>query len=692
MSTITEKNDEMSALAHRLATEYAASRILAEGGDAAESLGRVLAVMGRELEWDYCVCWRLQTATETMRLLSSWMRDGERIQALDGAVRDFELHPGTGLAGRVWQSGRAEWVEDAGSDGGFLLAAGARAAKLGAAVCFPIAFRGQVIGLLQFLAGRGAAPHAASMAVLTSLAEQIGRFLDHTSVEAALRASEAHFRSLFEANLAGMHCSLLDGTPLRVNPAFVQMFGFGSTQEAMACYSGDLYVDLADREALLQQLRLRGRDVNRQMRLRHRDGHVFWVLANTVLVPGVDGAPDSNESALLDITESKQREERQQQSTKLEGMGRLAGGLAHDFNNLLTIIDGYADLALSRLEEGHSARAAIEKVRGAGQQAAGLTQQLLAFGQRQSSDLSWVDAEAQVRASLEMLAPALGAAVKVHVETEPGLGRIRADAGQLSQIIMNLALNARDAMPQGGDLLVEMQNVEIGPAYTRQHVQAREGGYLCVAVSDNGEGMSEETRKRAFEPLFTTKPRGKGTGLGLATVYGLVLQHNGWIELYSESGHGTTFKLYFPQAQEEAEPQERAHRLEPGHGESLLVVEDKPEQRALIEDVLTGQGYRVLGCGSCQEALARSAPIAGPDLLITDLVLRDGSGPELAQQMTGTPVLFLSGFSRAAAILQGLLPAGCDGVGFLQKPLAPATLVEAVAAALRARQAAGAKT
>ncbi|MGH9475893.1 MAG: ATP-binding protein [Terriglobales bacterium] len=695
MTDNTHAAREMSSLAHRLATEYAVSRILAEGGDAAESLARALAVVGRELGWDYCVCWRLQPATDTMHLLASWQCDPHRLHELETAMRAFTLRPSHGLAGRVWRAGEAEAIDDAGLSGRFFLTEEARRAGLGPAICVPIPFRGSIIGLLQCLGARGSAPNAATQTVLTSLAEQIGRFFDHTSMEGALRASEAHFRSLFDANIAGVHCSTLDGKALAVNAAFVQMFGFASSAEALACNSTEFYVDPVEREGLLQHLRLHGRDVNRHLRLRHQDGRILWVLANTVLIPGQDGAPDSNETTLIDVTEVREFEERQRQTAKLESMGQLAGGLAHDFNNLLTVINGYADLAMSRMGGEDPNREAMTKLLNAGERAAALTQQLLAFGRRQASEPELLDLEAVVRSTTDLLAPALGKNIQLHIEAQPDLGRIRADGGQIGQIVTNLALNARDAMANGGDLLLELQNVEVGPAYIRSHVQSQPGSYVRLAVSDNGEGMDEDTKLHAFEPLFTTKATGKGTGLGLASVYGLVMQHNGWIELYSERGHGTTFKIYFPQAQSLASAVDvgTARRLEAGHGETLLVMEDKPDMRTLLEDVLAGQGYKVELSATAAEAKAILARRhTTPDLLITDLVMAMGSGLELAAQLSGVPVIFLSGCSRSAAILQGLLSAGHDGAAFLQKPFAPAALVETVAAELRKRAPAGTLT
>ncbi|MGH9480477.1 MAG: response regulator [Terriglobales bacterium] len=674
---------ELSALARRLTTEYGVSRILAEGGGAESSLRRVLAVMGRELQWEYCVCWRLQTASPpAMRILASWQRHPERSQALEERSRQLELTPDRGFAGRAWRTAAPQWCEDVGNADGFLLAAEAQQAGLGPGVAYPISFRGQVLGLLEFLATRGATPDADSQPVLISLSEQIGQFLNHDAVECALRASEARYRALFDANIAGVHCSTLEGMTVAVNPAFVRMFGFGSMEQALACDANELYADRDDRAALIQQLRQQGVDANRQLRLRRHDGAEIWVLANTVLISAGEGLPEMNESTVIDITEAKELERRTRQSSKMEGIGRLAGGIAHDFNNLLTVINGYSDQLLGKLGELDPVRASVGKIRQAGHRAEALTRQLLSFSRRQPVEPTVLDLAATVGETAAMLERTLGAGVRIRRFVEPGLGHIRADAGQISQIVINLAINARDAMPEGGDLLIEMNNLEIGGGYLRSHIQARPGPCVRLTISDTGCGMDLTTRQHAFEPFFTTKPQGEGTGLGLATVYGLVMQNSGWIELYSEPGRGTAFKMYFPRVDAPV----AAATLLPstpaaGGGESALIVEDQAEVRALMQEVLREAGYRVVAAASGGDDAIARAP-ADLDLLVTDIVMPGLTGPELAARLGARHprlrVLFVSGYTEQAVIHQSIMPEQREGWRYLQKPFSPEALLAAI--------------
>ena len=384
------------------------------------------------------------------------------------------------------------------------------------------------------------------------------------------------------------------------------------------------------------------------------------------------------------VTEEALRrsEDHLRQVQKMEAIGRLAGGVAHDFNNLLTAIMGYSELSLSHLQPGDQARKNAEQIRQAAVRAAALTHQLLAFGRRQVLASKVLDLNA-VATNLEpMLRRLIGEDLDLGIVPCPDLGRVQADPGQIEQVIMNLAINARDAMPRGGKLTIETANVELGEGDNRPQVPVRPGRYVLLAVSDTGCGMNAETQAHIFEPFFTTKEQGKGTGLGLATVYGIVKQSDGYIWVYSEPGFGTTFKIYLPRIDDvstTAEPDEA--RSAPASGrETILLVEDEEAVRDLVRGVLEGRGYSVLLAQSGEEAVRLSGGHEGPiHLMVTDVVMPRMSGRELAERLASSrpamKVLYISGYTDDAVVRHGVLS---RGVAFLQKPFMPNALLRKV--------------
>jgi CheY-like chemotaxis protein len=364
----------------------------------------------------------------------------------------------------------------------------------------------------------------------------------------------------------------------------------------------------------------------------------------------------------------------------MEAIGQLAGGVAHDFNNLLTVINGYADLVLGMLPAGE-ARDMVSEMARAGGRAATLTRQLLAFSRKTVLAPRVMDLNETVRDMGAMLRRLLGADIDLSVRPGQGVGPVHADPAHLEQVILNLAVNARDAMPRGGKLTIEMREVELDRAYASSRAGVRPGGYVLLAVSDTGCGMTEEVRRHAFEPFFTTKPVGQGTGLGLATVYGIVKQGGGHVEVESEPGTGTTFKVYLPRAEADATPMPAPARFTAPRGtETVLLVEDDAAVRALGAQVLRAGGYEVLEAGDGGEALRVRSGHAGPiHLLVTDLVMPGLGGRPLAERLTARypelKVLYLSGYTDDAAVRYGILR---DHANFLQKPFSPTALARKV--------------
>jgi PAS domain S-box-containing protein len=420
---------------------------------------------------------------------------------------------------------------------------------------------------------------------------------------------------------------------------------------------------------------------------RRKDASTFpvEVSARRIVVEGVA----FRQSIIRDITERKHAEEERAKlrdqlelAHKLESVGRLAGGVAHDFNNLLTVINGYGGMLLDGLGKDHPLRDAATEICDAGERAAALTRQLLAFSRRQVIDPKLMNLNVVVGNLVKMLRRLVGEDIEVITALDSSLEQVVADQGQIEQVLMNLATNARDAMPKGGTLLIETKNVDIDEDYAAAHAEAKLGRHVVLTFSDSGVGMDEATRARAFEPFFTTKPRGMGTGIGLATVHGIVKQSNGWIWVYSEVGKGTTFKIYLPPKLEfgPVNDDPPAHALDLRGTETILVVEDQSEVRKLTVEALKLYGYRVMDAANGDDALqvCRSMP-APIDLMITDIVMPGMTGPEVAGQVAalspGTKVLYISGYPQDLIAHQGVLD---PGVAYLSKPFTAAALAEKV--------------
>ena len=396
-----------------------------------------------------------------------------------------------------------------------------------------------------------------------------------------------------------------------------------------------------------------------------------------------------------DVSEVKRAEEALRRSEeqfrhvqKMEAIGRLAGGVAHDFNNLLTIISGYSDLLLTNtLGPKDPAREGVDEIRKAAERAASLTRQLLAFSRREVLAPRILNLNGIIGDMEKMLRRLIGADVRLAMNLAGDLGPIEADPGQIEQVLLNLAVNARDAMPQGGNLVLETANVLLDESYTRLHTEVHPGSYVVLDVTDSGCGMDKDTQARIFEPFFTTKGPGKGTGLGLATVYGIVKQARGSIDVASEVGRGTSFKIYLPRVDESPILAPSSAATLPkikGGKETLLIVEDDAAVRALTRSVLSAQSYGVIEAVDADDALRWVAENDRPiDLLLTDVVMPGMSGRVLAEHMEllrpGIKVMYMSGYTDDAVVRNGLIQ---EEIAFLQKPFSPETLARKVRAVL----------
>jgi len=504
---------------------------------------------------------------------------------------------------------------------------------------------------------------------------------DATLAEEALRETADHLRALIEASPLAIYSLTPDGKIRTWNAAAERIYGW----PADAVIGQPLPTVPEDRKAEQRALGdrvLRGETLSGvETARRRRDGTPVQVSLSAGPLFDAAGRVTGIMVVSADVTGVRQLESQYRQAQKMEAVGRLAGGIAHDFNNVLTAIGGYSDLVLEDLAPEDPHRQDIVEIRKATDRAAGLTRQLLTFSRQQVVSPQLVDLNEVVVEMKGMLERLIGEDVTLRVVSGSDLGAVHADAGQIQQVVMNLAVNARDAMPEGGRLTISTANVELDASYAELHFAAAPGPYVMLAVSDTGTGMDEHTKAHLFEPFFTTKEKGKGTGLGLATVYGIVKQSGGYVWVYTERGQGTTFKVYLPRAagtgvEKSVAPAEPATLR---GSETILLAEDEPTVRTIVREALVRQGYTVLEAASPEAAIQIAEQHRGPiHLLLTDVVMPGQSGDHLAARLVGSRpemrVLFMSGYPDDTAVQRN----------YLQKPFGPETLVRTVRQALDA--------
>ncbi len=512
---------------------------------------------------------------------------------------------------------------------------------------------------------------------------------DRKRQEIEVQQSEERYRTLVEESLQGLMI-VQRGKVVFCNSAMVRMFGYGNSGEMTGMDALNV-VHPQDRHAALQRgnAEMRGGDpkLYRYYRGVKKDGSLMRYEARRS-----DTQWQGHRAvqwALVDVTQEFALQQQLESSQRMEAVGRLAGGIAHDFNNILTVILAHAEFILDGLKDRPALSEDAGVIRDAATRAAGLTRQLLAFSRRQILEMRIVNLNEVVSGTHKMLSRVIGEHIKLQSALEGAIRAIRADVTQIEQVLMNLVVNARDAMPRGGSITIETANVTLDEAYSRAHLEVKPGDYVMLAVTDTGTGMDPETQRRIFEPFFTTKPQGQGTGLGLATVYGIVKQMNGSIFVYSELGKGSTFKIYFPVALDvainSAPESMRQPVIQPT--ETVLLVEDDPSVRRSAQRILAGAGYQVIVAARPDEALSVAQAGSQPfDLLLTDVVMPGMSGSELweaVRNVRDVRVLFMSGYTDDSIVRHGIL----DGrVPFLTKPFTKQTLLDKVREVFAHRQ------
>ena len=524
--------------------------------------------------------------------------------------------------------------------------------------------------------GRLASSIRRALADAKARTERSQNELERRQAELALRASEERYRSIAEATNEWIWSVAADGQIQYSNRTVEAMLGY-APEELL----GKSFFELVHPDDVAPARKILSASVTTSkgwtafpVRCRHQDGTYRHLESNAAPVQGPAGEVLGFQGANRDVTERLSLEAQLRQSQKMEAIGTLAGGIAHDFNNLLTTILGYSQVLLQELGPEGTLSSQINEIRKAGERAADLTRQLLAFSRKQILQPVVLDVGAVVRDTEKMLNRLIGEDIEIVLSVDDSASLVKADPGQLEQIVMNLVVNARDAMPRGGRLTIQTRNCEIGAVRMRATPGLRQGPHVCLSITDTGTGMDRETLSHIFEPFFTTKEKGKGTGLGLSTVYGIVKQSGGYIQADSEPGKGTTFTIYIPRVAEG--PEEEKPRSTSGStrgSETILLVEDEMAVRGLALKVLEMSGYVVLEASSAEAAIPMAADYPGEiDLMVTDMVMPGASGPELAQELAPSrpemKVLFVSGYTDDVVLRSGRLTSNQT---FLQKPFGP---------------------
>jgi PAS domain S-box-containing protein len=561
----------------------------------------------------------------------------------------------------------------------------------------PLSVKNDVIGVMNIQMAKPNAYTEMDLRLAERVSSQVAGaiantllFVEHKRSEEALRVSEERYRSILESIEDGYYEVDIAGNFTFFNDSMCQILGY--SKEEMMGMNNRQYTDQKNAKKLYQAFnkvfRTEQSAKGYEWEIIKKDGTKRDVDASVSLIKDISGNRIGFRGIVRDIAERKQAEkemaalqEQLRQSQKIEAIGQLAGGIAHDFNNAITLIKTCSQLALMDLKPGDPLRQTFEMIDKATQQSANLTRQLLAFSRRQIMEMKVLDLNSLLGDMDKMLHRVIGEDIELVSMLAGDLGRVKVDPGQMEQVVLNLVLNSRDAMPQGGKLTIETANVELNEKYVNNHVGVKPGSYVRVSVSDTGVGMTPEVRERVFEPFFTTKEKGKGTGLGLSTVYGIVKQSKGNIWVYSEPGKGTTFKVYLPQVEEPLEEEkEKARRLErelPHGGETVLVAEDDGDVRSLVVQILKKQGYKVLEAANGEEAFMICEKHEGAiDLLVTDVVMPVMSGRELTDRLLllqpKIKILYMSGYTDEAIVRHGVLE---EGVNFFQKPFSMEALV-----------------
>ncbi|MBI4474050.1 MAG: PAS domain S-box protein [Acidobacteria bacterium] len=614
----------------------------------------LLETIAVALGWRFGAFWLMDSEAQALRCTAFWRAPRVDASELEAASRRILFRAGDGLVGSVWTTKKPEWVADLGAVENFWRAEEARAAGFRSIFELPILVGSQMLGVLEFFSNEVRPPDDALVEIAMAVASQIGQFVDRKRSEHALGMFEERYRSLFENAVFGVLRTTVSGELLDANPALAAMLKYDSVEGLLQLnMMRDVYRDPGERRRLIERLGNADRADGIETEWKTRTGEIIQVRLSGRVVRSEDGSVAGFEAIAENITQRKLLEQQYRQAQKMEAIGRLAGGVAHDFNNLLTIIAVSTDSALDQAGSNPVLRETIEEIARASEQGASLVRQLMAFSRTQPQTLAPVDVNEIIRSAQRMLGILAGENARFELSLADGGSLAAIEPSRLEQVLMNLVSNSRDAMPGGGTISITTSVSDIGEEEAALYVGLKPGKHVIIRVADTGHGIPAEIQPHIFEPFFSTKADGRGNGLGLSTVYGIVHQHEGHIICESAAGQGTAFTIFLLAVERAAARTATVHtavKLPPGR-ETILLVEDEPALRASIRRILEQNGYKVTVASDGLDALKIAAEGQNRfDLLVTDIALPHIRGTELAERLLdrspSMKVLYMSGYSE----------------------------------------------
>jgi|GEM_PF-1129515 len=662
----------------RVATQARVSQVLADAASLEEATSRVVQVLCEAEGWALGAVWSVERQAGVLHCSELWCREQLQDSEIVRETRSLRFEPGEGLPGRVWANRRPLVVMDVRQDADYVRTAAAVQSGLLSALGVPVEHGGEVMGVLDFIGATMQEPDAALIESLEAIGRQIGQFIVRRRLQEELK----RVVSLGPAVIYTLRKSGGRWYPAWISENILQMTGFAVSEIGPGWWAEQIHPEDRARVVANEKVMLQSESGTQTFRLRRKDGEYIWLRDDRRVLLDDTEQPLEVVGSWSNVTDLMRLETQLRQSQKMEAIGQLAGGVAHDFNNLLTVINGYSEMLMNSMSGEDPHRMLLGDIRDAGERAARLTRQLLAFSRKQVLEPRTLDMAEVILGLEKMLRRLIGEDIALATSLPPSLPKVRVDPSQLESVVVNLVVNARDAMNGGGHLDIELRPADVDENFCRNHPNSRPGRFLRMTVSDTGSGMSEELQARIFEPFFTTKEQGKGTGLGLSTVLGIVQQSGGFIDVFSRMGSGTAFHVYLPVAPTPARTESAGGEdAGPSSGqESVLLVEDEAPVLEVTRRILSSLGYQVQAASSAGEALELVSRQEGRfDLLLSDVIMPGMGGPELAgvlsARIPGLRVLFMSGYTDDSLNRYGLDPVKSP---LLQKPFSAAELARRV--------------